>query len=272
MPAAPPRAEEMKKVKAMMPLDVDAQQHGRPFVLSHGADGLAGPAALEEEGQDHHKQGGDENDPDLQGGDGHPGNLPDVHLDRAGRKAHRARPEQAEGRGVENDRHGDAGDQPGEVAVGPPAQGREGRRVDQKAEQPGQQGGQGEGQPDGHPGGLNQPHGAQAAERKDGGVGQVQDVQNAEYQGVPHGKQPVDAADEQPIDQLLREQVHPGAPVYLTNTLNLPSLTSRTTGVWSASRPSVKENLPRGVSMPLILSMPSRMALRPSAVPATLAA
>ena len=55
---------------------------------------------------------------------------------------------------------------------------------------------------------LNQPQSYQAAEGEDGRVGEVQYIEHAEDQRIAHREQPVHAAYEQAVDQLLEKYAH----------------------------------------------------------------
>ena len=62
-----------------------------------------------------------------------------------------------------------------------------------------------EGKPDGQSGIFDQPQGDQAPEGEDGGVGEVQHIQDAEDERIAHREQPVHAAYEEAVDQLLEK-------------------------------------------------------------------
>jgi hypothetical protein len=190
--------------------DIDSQQHGRAIVFRHSPDGLAHAAIFKKQGQDHHEQGDHGHDAYLQRGDRHClTDVPDVDLDRAGWKAYRACSEQSQGHAFKDNGHGNARYQAGKMAVRALPQRGKGHGVEQKTKQPGQHGSRGKCQPNRHACGLNEPQGAKAAQGEYRGMGQVQNVQDTEDQGVAHSKKAVDAADKQPVDQLLRQQVHP---------------------------------------------------------------
>ena len=67
-----------------------------------------------------------------------------------------------------------------------------------------------EGKPDGQSGIFDQPQGYQAPEGEDGSVSEVQHIKDAEDERITHREQPVHAAYEEAVDQLLKKCVQDG--------------------------------------------------------------
>src|SRR5207302_1435636 len=95
------------------------------------------------------------------------------------------------------------------------------------------------------------------------GVSEVEDIQHSKDERVPDREERVDAPHEDAVEDLL---------THYWTIWNLPSFTCCTEGACFASRPSVNENLPSGVSRSFTLASPASMSSRPLLPPACLMA
>ena len=112
-------------------------------------------------------------------------------------------PQRLERHRLEHRRHRERADEPRDVRVGAAAQRPERDPFEDEPEQPGDHDGDGQRHEDGNVGRPDERQRHEGREHEHRGVGEVQDVEDAEDERVAEREQRVDAAEEQSVDDLL---------------------------------------------------------------------